>query len=189
MGRVEEKSIMDWEGGIRIKRKALFPLFSMALLLVMVSSICSIAEIYKWVDEEGVVYFTDDLDEVPLKYRPEIVSTKPTPKRPDLSSAQKDWTSMSHEEKVEYLRRLREKKAEEDRKIASYPEDIQQLIRNHTLKVGMTKEMVLLSWGNPIDIRPQSRKNVQETWIYSTSRADKSTHAYFVNDILTGWEE
>jgi len=96
---------------------------------------------------------------------------------------------MTHEEKVEYLRRLKEKKAEEDRKIAGYPEHIQQLVRDRKLKVGMTKEMVLLSWGNPVDIRPQSPKNVQEKWIYSTSRSDKSAYAYFKNDILTGWEE
>jgi hypothetical protein len=49
--------------------------------------------------------------------------------------------------------------------------------------------MVLLSWGNPVDIRPQSLKNVQEKWKYSTSRSDKSAYAYFENDILTGWEE
>ena len=174
---------------MRIKRTALHSLFSMALLLVMLFPVCSIAEIYKWVDEEGVIHFTNDIDEVPLKYRPELISTKPSLKKPEISSGQKDWSSMTHEEKVEYLRRLREKKAEEDRKIAGYPEHIQQLVRDHKLKVGMTKEMVLLSWGNPVDIRPQSPKTVQERWIYSTSRADKSAYAYFENDILTGWEE
>jgi hypothetical protein len=30
----------------------------------------SIAEVYKWVDEKGVVYFTDDITQVPEKYRP-----------------------------------------------------------------------------------------------------------------------
>ena len=174
---------------MRIKRTALLFLLSTVLLLVMLFPVCSIAEIYKWVDEEGVIHFTDDIDEVPLNYRPEIMSTKPSLKKPKISSGQKDWSSMTHEEKVEYLRRLREKKAEEDRKIAGYPEHIQQLVRDHKLKVGMTKEMVLLSWGNPVDIRPQSPKNVQEKWIYSTSRSDKSAYAYFENDILTGWEE
>jgi len=155
----------------------------------MLFPVCSNAKIYKWVDEKGVIHFTNDIDEVPLKYRPEIISTKPSPMKPGISSGQKDWSSMTHEEKVEYLRRLREKKAEEDRKIAGYPEHIQQLVRDHKLKVGMTKEMVLLSWGNPDDIRPQSLKNVQEKWIYSTSRLDKNAYAYFKNDILTGWEE
>jgi hypothetical protein len=27
----------------------------------------SIAEVYKWVDEKGVVYFTDDITQVPEK--------------------------------------------------------------------------------------------------------------------------
>jgi hypothetical protein len=174
---------------MRIKRTALLSLFSIALLLVMLFPVCLIAEIYKWVDEEGVIYFTDDLDEVPLKYRPELISPKPGLKKPEISPRQEDWSSMTYQEKVEYLRRLREKRAEEDRKIEGYPEDIQQLIRNHKLKVGMTKEMVLLSWGNPVDIRPRSPRNVQERWIYPASQADKSAYAYFENDTLTGWEE
>ena len=174
---------------MRIKRMALLFLLSTALLLLIPFPKCSIAEIYKWIDGQGIIHFTDDMDEVPLNYRPEIMSTKPSLKKPNISSGQKDWSSMTHEEKVEYLRRLREKKAEEDRKIAGYPEHIQQLVRDHKLKVGMTKEMVLLSWGNPVDIRPRSPKNVQEIWIYSTSGSDKSAYAYFENDILTGWEE
>ena len=28
------------------------------------------AEVYKWVDDKGVVYFTDDITQVPEKYRP-----------------------------------------------------------------------------------------------------------------------
>ena len=111
---------------MRIKRTALLFLLSTALLLVMLFPVCSIAKIYKWVDEEGVIHFTNDIDEVPLKYQPEIISTKPSLKKPEISSGQKDWSSMTHEEKVEYLRRLREKKAEEDRKIAGYPDHIQQ---------------------------------------------------------------
>jgi hypothetical protein len=30
----------------------------------------SFAEVYKWVDENGVVYFTDDMIQIPEKYRP-----------------------------------------------------------------------------------------------------------------------
>jgi hypothetical protein len=174
---------------IEIKRPGPLFLSAAALLLVMLFPLCSFGEVYKWVDEEGVIHFVDDIDEVPLKYRPEIISTKPNLKRPEISSSQKDWSSMTYEEKVEYVRRLKEKKTEEDRKIAGYPEDIQTLVRDHKLKVGMTKEMVLLSWGKPIDIRPPGPKNVQEVWIYSTSRTDKNAYVYFENDILTGWEE
>jgi len=50
---------------------------------------CSMAEIYKWIDEGGVIHFTDDMDEVPLKYRPEIITTKPSLKKPKISSDQK----------------------------------------------------------------------------------------------------
>ena len=32
----------------------------------------SFAEVYKWVDEKGVVHFTDDIIQIPEKYRPQI---------------------------------------------------------------------------------------------------------------------
>jgi hypothetical protein len=53
----------------------------------------------------------------------------------------------------------------------------------------MTKEMVLVSWGNPADIRPPGPGNGQEVWIYSTSQTDKSAYVYFEDNILARWEE
>ena len=44
---------------MRIKRIILLFLLSTVLLLVMLFPVCSIAEIYKWVDEEGVIHFTE----------------------------------------------------------------------------------------------------------------------------------
>jgi hypothetical protein len=41
----------------------------LCLLFLFMGEI-SFAEVYKWVDEKGVVYFTDDIMQVPEKYRP-----------------------------------------------------------------------------------------------------------------------
>jgi chromosome segregation ATPase len=41
------------------------------ILFAFFISESSFAEVYKWVDEKGVVYFTDDITLVPEKYRPE----------------------------------------------------------------------------------------------------------------------
>jgi hypothetical protein len=41
-------------------------------------------EVYKWVDEKGIVHFTDDLGQVPEKYREKIQKEKP-PKEPTPS--------------------------------------------------------------------------------------------------------
>jgi hypothetical protein len=172
-----------------IKRIALFSLLLMVLLLLTLFPVRSNADVFKWVDEEGVVHFTDDIDEVPLKYRPEVITKQPTSKKPEISSDDKDWAGLTSEEKAEYLRRLKAKKDERDRKIAGYPERIQQLIRDHKLEVGMTKEMVLLSWGNPVDTRPRTPRNPHERWIYSTQEPEKYACAYFENDILAKWDE
>ncbi len=40
------------------------------ILLVLFLSDLSFAEVYRWVDDRGVVYFTDDVNQVPEKYRP-----------------------------------------------------------------------------------------------------------------------
>jgi len=52
-----------------------------AIFFVQISS----AQVYKWVDEKGVVHFTDDMLQVPEKNRPktekmEIIEEKPEPK-------------------------------------------------------------------------------------------------------------
>jgi len=40
------------------------------ILFVLFLSEFSFAEVYKWVDEKGAVHFTDDITQVPEKYRP-----------------------------------------------------------------------------------------------------------------------
>lgn len=42
----------------------------MVILFFMFISEISFAEVYKWVDDKGVVNFTDDILQVPEKYRP-----------------------------------------------------------------------------------------------------------------------
>src|SRR5512139_1403720 len=102
--------------------------FCVIVLAAMLYPLGSNAEIYRWVDEEGVVHFADDINAVPLKYRPERVSDKPDPKKKEFNLGQEDWGSMTDVEKAEYLRRLREKKeAEEGREMARYPEHVKTL--------------------------------------------------------------
>ncbi len=40
------------------------------IFLVLFISEISFAQVYKWIDDKGVVYFTDDITQVPEKYRP-----------------------------------------------------------------------------------------------------------------------
>ncbi len=40
------------------------------ILFIFLISQISFAQVYKWVDEKGVTYFTDDITQVPEKYRP-----------------------------------------------------------------------------------------------------------------------
>jgi len=41
-------------------------------------------EVYRWVDEQGTVHFTDDLGQVPEKYRDQVQRKKP-PKEPPIT--------------------------------------------------------------------------------------------------------
>jgi hypothetical protein len=42
------------------------------VLLFLLSTEFSFAEVYKWVDEKGGVHFTDDVIQIPEKYRPKV---------------------------------------------------------------------------------------------------------------------
>jgi hypothetical protein len=63
-----------------MKRRSL--IFIAALLLF--SSAAFGQEVYRWVDEQGTVHFTDDLGQVPEKYREKIQKKKP-PKEPPFT--------------------------------------------------------------------------------------------------------
>jgi hypothetical protein len=55
---------------MRIAHKRVMKWILVAILSTFLISQLSFAEIYKWVDEKGVVHFTDDMTQVPEKYRP-----------------------------------------------------------------------------------------------------------------------
>jgi hypothetical protein len=45
-------------------------IFSVSLLLFVFLIVPSFAEVYKWIDEKGIVHYTDDVMQVPEKDRP-----------------------------------------------------------------------------------------------------------------------
>jgi chromosome segregation ATPase len=47
-------------------------IFSILLLLFIISVVPSFAEIYKWIDQEGIVHYTDDIMQIPEKDRPMV---------------------------------------------------------------------------------------------------------------------
>jgi predicted aspartyl protease len=56
------------------KMRFIVPLIIMMLAVLVPSSY---GEMYKWVDEKGVVHFTDDLSNIPEKYREDAETRKP----------------------------------------------------------------------------------------------------------------
>ena len=59
--------------------------------------------------------------------------------------------------------------------------DLWNLILNGKMKIGMTKEMAKLSWGEPKKINETIMKNSKsEQWVYSSGN-----YLYFTNNILT----
>ena len=60
-----------------------------------------------------------------------------------------------------------------------------KLVSEKKIMIGMTKEMVLDSWGKPKDInRTVGEWGVHEQWIYSLD-----TYLYFENGKLTSWQD
>ncbi|MCK5215497.1 MAG: hypothetical protein KAR05_09100 [Candidatus Omnitrophica bacterium] len=68
----------------------------------------------------------------------------------------------------------------------SWSEDVKELILKANIAIGMTREQVLVSWGEPDDInRTGGGYGVHEQWVYDRSE----TYLYFENGILTSWQD
>ena len=52
--------------------------FILTILLLIIFPFTGYGEMYKWVDEKGTVHFTDDLSNIPEKYRQGAETRKPT---------------------------------------------------------------------------------------------------------------
>ncbi len=95
------------------------PILFTILFIFLFSSASSFAEVYKWVDDKGVVHFTDDVTQVPQNYRPKAekmglseeikeeikVEPGPSPKKEDaykdrLGKGEDYWKSRIEEWKV-----------------------------------------------------------------------------------------
>jgi len=66
----------------------------------------------------------------------------------------------------------------------NWPSEIEQTVINRKIRLGMTKQQVIESWGKPKDInRTVSRYSVHEQWVYSNA------YLYFENGVLTTWQD
>jgi hypothetical protein len=87
-------------------------------------------------------------------------------------------------EEVEAQRKR--EKMEREAAIKRQPFNIQQDIKERKIRLGMTREQVILSWGKPNNIhRTVGSWGVHEQWIYEK----QGKYLYFENDILTSWQD
>lgn len=56
--------------------------FNLLIALMLICSLVEAAEIYKYIDDKGVMHFTDRFESVPLKYRQQIEIIKPPSSSP-----------------------------------------------------------------------------------------------------------
>jgi hypothetical protein len=76
------------KSGLKAMHAALLSAVAM-FILSLASTVPSLADIYRWEDESGVIHFTDDLSTIPAKYRRkarEIQKTPPGAGQPSLST-------------------------------------------------------------------------------------------------------
>ena len=69
--------------------------------------------------------------------------------------------------------------------------DLKNCIWNKQIRMGMTKEQVLLSWGKPCQYGKCINKTVgfwgvHEQWVYNGYRGP---YLYFENGVLTSWQD
>lgn len=83
--------------GIRFAKALVMKRILIVILFFLFISEISFAEIFKWVDEKGVVHFTDDILQVPEKYRSEVKKME-LPERIEETKAEEESTPKNKEE-------------------------------------------------------------------------------------------
>lgn len=74
-----------------------------------------------------------------------------------------------------------EKQLEKD--ISNFPSNIQNLIKQRKIQIGMTDEQILLSWGNPDRINKSVYLwGIHEQWVYGY------TYLYFKDGVLQSYQ-
>jgi hypothetical protein len=93
--------INNWRGlGMRIANKILsmkpISIIIASILFIVVTEI-SFAQVYKWVDEKGAAHFTDDITQVPERYRSKAENIGP-PEEKEGTKAEGEVTHKKSEE-------------------------------------------------------------------------------------------
>jgi hypothetical protein len=128
-----------------------------------------------------------------------------TEKRPAVSTLQekeKLASSLSDEKIYELIRRLRSYLyTEEDQRllreemVARHPEwtnEIKTLIEEGKIKIGMSQQELLSSWGNPDKVTKNVGSwGVFEQWSYGDVRYPYNVtyYVYLQNSIITSWQK
>lgn len=101
---------------------------------------------------------------------------------PDLATARETIRTQTQKEHAEARRKRMEK--------MNLPENIENAVAEHKIILGMTKEQVIMAWGEPDDTnRTVNAQGTREQWIYGDWSRSKPTFLYFNNGILTGWQD
>jgi len=118
---------------------------------------------------------------------------------PDLFTSVTGWVESSSivtkaalREKARQPMERERKKSERERaeKISLYPRQIQQLIREHKIILGMTNEQVIFSWGQPLEInRTVTNHYIYEQWVYPGRSSYKRSYLYFHNGLLNSFQD
>lgn len=100
---------------------------------------------------------------------------------PDLATARETIRIRTQKERAEARRKRIEK--------MNLPENIENAVAEHKIMLGMTKEQVIMAWGEPDDInKTVTTKGTREQWVYGDWSHSKPKFLYFDNGILTGWQ-
>ena len=128
--------------------------WTIALLMVMFACSFAQAEVYEWVDGQGVVHFTDQLDNVPASYREKVkrresvsgekVNVAPTPAAPPAAESapqeQKAELYGGHDRNwwLSSFKALRDERKDIQDKLPEKKETLTKLHRRWVISMGRT---------------------------------------------------
>ena len=150
-------------------------------VLIFAGLLCSynisFADIYKYVDKEGVLHLTPNPSEPDTKYVL-IMKEKRIIKEKSITKEEKKAKQKKAEQsKKDRIANLKKKHPDWSDKTIMH-------ISNRNVYLGMNKEQAIASWGKPYDIHKTTTINgVHEQWFYSVHN-----YLYFDDGILTSFQ-
>lgn len=142
----------------RFIRKLFFFMGTMAISILGLFPMASAGEIYKYVDREGIIHFTDRFESIPGEYRPQIKIIKEVQPSPILPSPQQTGVEGGKED-------LKKQEPEKSQLASREAISLEKAKEEQKLKARAEKEKQIEELRKQIKDRQKQQRSLRTNWM------------------------